>query len=141
MIERILLPTDGSKQSSAAEQYAIDIAEAVDAEVHVLYVAETEATYILTVDLDDEELEEYREYGRDVVSEVVGELETRGVPGKGVVRTGRVAQEVVEYAESQDIDHIVIGRQGRGSVSQYLGSTAEKVVRMSKAPVTVVRTS
>lgn len=141
MIDSILIPTDGSEQAEPAVEYGIELAELHDAEIHALYVVETEASYILTVGLDDEAMEEHRKYGEETVTKVIEKASERDLSGKGVVKTGKVAEEISNYANSNRIGHIVIGRQGRGAVEQYLGSTAEKVVRMSKVPVTVVRTS
>lgn len=141
MIETILVPTDGSERAKPAIDYALQLAEVHGADVHALYVVETEASYILTVGIDDEAKEEHRAYGEEKVTEIVEELERRDLTGKGAVRTGKVAEEIVDYSGDKGIDHIVIGRQGRGAVEQYLGSTAEKVVRMSEVPVTVVRTT
>lgn len=140
MTDRILIATDGSDESQAAIDYGGNLAELADSEVHILYVVETQANYILSVGLQENELEEYREFGRETVREATDYLKERGIGSKGIVRTGAVAQEIVDYADDEDIDHIVVGRQGRGAVEQYLGSTAEKVVRMSHVPVTVVRT-
>jgi len=141
MHEKILVPTDGSDAANAAVEYALDLAETCDAELHALYVIETKATYILTVGLDDSEMEEYEEYGEDLVTEVVERASERGLSGaKGVVKKGKIAQEIVEYAEDNDIDSIVIGRQGQGAIEKYMGSTADKVVRMTDLPVTVVGT-
>lgn len=137
MSDNILIPTDGSEQSERAVDYALDLAETLDATVHALYVIETEATYILTVGLNDEEMEEYREYGEETVTEVVNRASERGLDGTGVIRTGRISEEIVEYAQDNDIDNIVVGKQGRGAIEKYLGSTAEKVMRMSNVPVTV----
>jgi len=43
MYERILVPTDGSNVAEAAVDQAIDIATKYDAEVHSLFVADTDA--------------------------------------------------------------------------------------------------
>lgn len=134
----ILIPTDGSEQAEKAVEYGLSLAEAFDAKVHALYVVETKATYIYTVGLSDEDKEEHREYGREVVTDVVERGEERGLGGKGVVRTGRVPQEIVDYADENDVDGIVMGKQGRGAIEQYLGGTAEKVMRMADIPVTVM---
>lgn len=139
MIDKILLTTDGSEQAAPAVSYGLDLAETTGAEVHALYVAETQASYILTVDLDDQSMDEIEAYGKETVTDIVNRASARDLRGKGAVRRGKIASEIVDYAEEKDIDHIVVGRQGRGAVEQYLGSTAEKVVRMSDRPVTVVR--
>jgi len=43
MYERILVPTDGNNVAEAAVDQAIDIATKYDAEVHSLFVADTDA--------------------------------------------------------------------------------------------------
>lgn len=139
MHESILLPTDGSKTSANAVEYGLDLADAFDAHVHVLYVVEKEATYILTVGLSDEETNRHKEYGEETVTEVIERASERGLDGTGVVRVGRVAEEIVEYAEENDIGTIVLGQQGRDSaIDRYLGGTAQKVMKMTDIPVTSV---
>ena len=138
MHENILIPTDGSEQGEHAVRHAVDLAAAFDAKVHALYVVENKATYILTAGLSDEDMQEYRDYGEEVVSEIAERAADRELDAKGVIKTGRISEEIVEYAAGNDIDHIVMGKQGRGAIEKYVGSTAEKVLRMSDIPVTVV---
>lgn len=139
MHDSILIPTDGSETSEPAIEYGLDLAEAFDAEVHVLYVVEKEATYILTVGLSDEEVERHKQWGEDQVAEVVNQASERRLDASGVVKTGKVAQEIVEYAEDNDIGTIVMGQKGRGStIDKYLGGTAQKVMRLTDIPVTSV---
>ncbi|GAB7089832.1 universal stress protein [Halorubrum luteum] len=139
MMDSILIATDGSDQVSNAVDHGLDLAETFDAEVHAIYVVETEASYILTVGVSDAEMEEYRAYGEDVVSDVVERAEERGLSGVGVVKAGKVAQEVSDYAHETDVDCVVVAETGRGALEKYLGSSAEKIVRMCSKPVTVVR--
>ncbi|PSP28126.1 universal stress protein [Halobacteriales archaeon QH_2_65_14] len=138
MTDNVLIPTDGSDRAKDAVEYGLDLAEAYGTKVHVLYVVETKANYILTVELSDEEFEEYEEYGEQVVTEVVDRAADRGLAGTGSVKTGRVPEEIIEYADENDIDHIVMGKQGHGAIEKYLGGTAEKVMRMAGIPVTVL---
>lgn len=139
MHDSILIPTDGSETSENAVQYALDLADAFDAHVHVLYVVEKEATYILTVGLSDEEMERHKQYGEDTVTDVVEQASDRGLDGTGVVKVGRVAEEIVDYAEENEIGTIILGQQGRGSaIARYLGGTAQKVMKMTDIPVTSV---
>lgn len=140
MFENVLIATDGSEKSEKSVNKGLDLAESLGSHVHAVYVVETEATYILTVGLGDDEMDEYKEYGEETVTDVVDRASERGVDGTGVVRTGNVAEEIVEYADEKDIDLIVMGKQGRGAIDKYIGSTAEKVARMSDVPVTIVGT-
>lgn len=139
MYDTILVPTDGSDEAAAAVEHGLDLAEHHDAEVHVLYVIETEATYILTVGLSDSDMDEYREYGEDIVSGIADRAEERGLKTKGVIRSGKIAEEIMDYARDNDVDNIVIAERGRGAVEKYLGSNAEKVARRAATTVTVVR--
>ncbi|ELY53018.1 universal stress protein [Natronococcus jeotgali] len=138
MYDNVLIATDGSDEAEGCIEHGLDVAEAVGARVHVLYVVETKANYILTVGLTDDELRSYREYGKEVVSEVVDRVSERGLSGEGAIRTGRPAEEIVDYAAENDADLVVMGKQGHGAVERHLGSTSEKVIRMIDAPVTVV---
>ena len=137
MYDTVLIATDGSDEAEAGIEYGLDVAEAMGATVHALYVVETKATYILTVGLSDDELEAYREYGEEVVTDVVERSAERGLEGRGVVKTGRPAEEIVDYTERNGVDVVVLGKQGHGAIDRHLGSTPEKVVRMADAPVTV----
>ena len=141
MLDKILIATDGSDEASGAVEHGLDLAEAFDAEVHVIYVVETEASYILTVGVGDKEMEEYRQHGEEIVTAVIEQVEKRGLDGVGVVKTGKIAPEVVSYAESENVDTVVVAERGRGAIEKYLGSNAEKIVRMCSKPVTVVRSS
>lgn len=138
MYDNVLIATDGSDEAEGCIEHGLDVAEAVGARVHVLYVVETKANYILTVGLTDDELRSYREYGEEVVSEVVDRVSERSLSGEGAIRTGRPAEEIVDYAAENDADLVVMGKQGHGAVERHLGSTSEKVIRMIDAPVTVV---
>jgi len=53
---------------------------------------------------------------------------------------GTPAEAIMQYAEEQHVDQIVIGARGQGSVSTLLlGSVVDKVLHLSKLPVLVVR--
>ena len=141
MYEKVLIPTDGSDRAQDAVDHGVELAAAFDATVHALYVIETKAHYVFTAaGHDPAEMDEYRDYGERLVETVVDQAVEAGVDGTGVVKTGSIAQEIVEYADENDVDCIVMGAQGRSGIDKYLiGSTTEKVVRTSNVPVTTVR--
>ena len=52
------------------------------------------------------------------------------------------AIEIVDYARKNGIDLIVMGTHGRGAIAHFfMGSVAERVVRMAPCPVLTVRNS
>lgn len=139
--ERILVPVDGSNRSNEALEYAIETFPAASiTAVHVLEAGRGDIGTLsgMTGDIPDDEpalerSEEILESARRLAAEHDTEIETeRG--------RGRPDRLIVNRAEEDDYDMIVIGSHGRNGVARVLlGSVAEKVVRRSSVPVLVVR--
>jgi universal stress protein A len=71
---------------------------------------------------------------------LMGQQEAKRYRPEYAVRIGAPADEIVRYADSRDIDLIVMGTHGRSGVAHMvMGSVAEKVVREAPCPVLVVR--
>lgn len=81
--------------------------------------------------------------GKQIVVNAKKDLASRGVNEDRtvtVVLDGHPAEELDIYAGSQDIDLVVIGSHGRKGLDRLLiGSVADKVVRVAKVPVLIVR--
>nr|WP_301108441.1 universal stress protein [Sporosarcina sp.] len=57
-----------------------------------------------------------------------------------VVFEGDPAQRVVQYTDSNPLDHLVIGSRGLNAVQEMmLGSVSHKVIKEAKCPVTVIK--
>jgi nucleotide-binding universal stress UspA family protein len=88
----------------------------------------------------DRELESIAREHADEVLSTVEEAVDDSIDLRTVHEVGHPARTTVEYAQTHDVDHVVVGSHGRDGVSRLLlGSVAEKVVRRSPAPVTVAR--
>lgn len=62
-----------------------------------------------------------------------------GIPFEVVYRIGSAWEEILTYAEGNDIDLIVMGRQGHGSLQKvFFGNVTEKVARKAACPVLIV---
>jgi nucleotide-binding universal stress UspA family protein len=144
MYEDILIPTDGSEGARPAIEEAVDLAESFGARVHALFVADTSYPYAgaeaTTVDwnLIVEDLEEE---GKHATGQIRKEGDARGVEVREEVRRSSVVhQAILEYADEEDVDLVVMGTHGRTGLSRFLlGSVTEKVVRTSPIPVLTVR--
>ncbi len=140
-VKKILYPTDFSECSLLAVDYAASYAELAKAELHLLHA---------TI-LHDEEA---GEKGRgtddsDAVVRRLGDMVQERMKSLGsdrkVVKTHRRSfsptSAILEYAEEQDIDFIVMGTHGRRGLRHLMmGSVAEEVVRLAPCPVMTVRT-
>ena len=62
-----------------------------------------------------------------------------GVTFEVEMRIGDAARMILDFAEQNDVDLIILGRQGRGAISQWLlGNVTGKVVRKATCPLLVV---
>lgn len=141
MYDRILIPTDGSAPAEKGANHAIELAAALGATVHALYVADLPGVPRALALRDDEEevRERYREHGREVTGDVRDVAADAGIECVTAMKSGSVHEEIADYAEDENIDVIVIGTAYRGKVGALFGGEAEKVVRTSTVPVTTVR--
>jgi nucleotide-binding universal stress UspA family protein len=138
MTRNILVGYDGSEAAVHALTFATVLARAFGSPVHVLAVVrppefggmvETEAV-----------VEQSREHYQNVL---------RGVQSKHAhepfkihvhIAVGHPAEQIVRFAEGNDIDHIVVGHRGHTLFERWLiGSVARQVVAYAHCAVTVVR--
>jgi nucleotide-binding universal stress UspA family protein len=140
MYERILFPTDGSEGAEAALEHAIDHAVTYDAALHVLYVVEEN---VPVLEAGDVTLLDALEAEGERILEAASERATAAGVGtvQATVGGGSPYRTILEYAEDNDIDLIVMGTHGRTGLGHYLlGSTTEKVVRLADVEVLTSQT-
>jgi nucleotide-binding universal stress UspA family protein len=137
MYDDILIPTDGGEGVDAVLDRAVDIAPD-DSTVHVLYVVDDRAFLTLDDEMKTDVLEDLQAEGTDAVGTVAAELEAAGLEAVTAIRRGTPAEEIVAYAESEDVDVVTMGTQGDDYTQNILGSTAEKVVADASVPVLTV---
>ncbi|SHG99730.1 universal stress protein [Halobaculum gomorrense] len=137
MYESILIPYDGTDEAQKGAKHGIELAAALGASVHALYVIDLPgAPRALALRDDEEEMrEEYREYGEEVLGNICEYATERGVDCETAFRTGTISEEIVDYAEGSGMDAIVMGSAYRGKLGGILGGTTDKVVRTSTVPV------
>lgn len=139
MYDAILVPTDGSSDARKGAEHAVGLADALGASVHALYVIQ-EGTNPWNPESLDDQLERAREYGEELTGEVAELAADAGVDCVRATKVGpSVHEEINDYVEEEAIDAIVMGSGFRGSMGGFLGSTADKVLRTARVPVTVLR--
>ncbi|MBX0304784.1 universal stress protein [Haloarcula salinisoli] len=147
MYENILIPTDGSKTANVAVEHAVDLAAKYGATVHALYVVDPDW---LAYSLGSEQLDRIRQGNIGEMDELEADAaEATGVVADAArekdievveaVRGGTPHKIITTYADSNDIDLVVIGSHGRSGVRRaLLGSVTERVLRSTHLPVLVV---
>ncbi len=141
--ERILVPTDGSVGVERAIRHAVDLAVEHGAEVNALYVVNSGAYVGTPMESAGQGVDQLlREEAEKAVEEVAAVCDDYEVPVETAILNGSPSREIVQYAEAEDCDLIVMGTHGRGGIDRLLlGSVAEKVVRSSTVPVLTIRVS
>ena len=140
-LKRILVPLDFSANSTRALDYARGLAEKFDAALHLVHVCEVPS--MMTASMDAYAIA-YTDWSQRLGEEAEAEL-NRIKAGLRVRATtevlfGNPAKAIVEDAETNNADLIVMGTHGHGAVMHVLmGNVAERVVRMAPCPVLTVR--
>ena len=141
-LQTILVPLDASELSRSALPFAEDLAKALGASLVVMHaIVPTAIAYpgAEPVAIPQSVITDIEASAHAFVRGIAGELTARGLKAKPVVLTGPAAEAIVEVAEAESADVIVMSTHGRSGVPRLLlGSVSEAVVRRSSVPVTLV---
>lgn len=142
MGEHVLVPFDGSPLSQRALDRALR--DHAEDRITVLYVIDP-VLAVYEAELEglpgaSSWFETVSEHAEEVCARASEQADQQGCAVTTVTETGRPARTIIEYAADHGVDHIILGSHGREGVSRFvLGSVAERVMRQSPVPVTVVR--
>ncbi len=130
MWKRILIPLDGSNLAEQALAYAEELAVAFSSELVLLYVSESRE-------------KQYHHMHQLYVEEVAKQLKERfkkRARVKTVVLSGEPAEEIIGYAEKNNISVIIMASHGRSGITGWvMGGVASKVLHTTKVPVMLIR--
>ncbi len=142
-VRKILWPTDFSKNAAAALPYVQSLGEKYQTEVHVLYVIDDlghqeDPWY---GELDKRHMEQIHEWEEKKAKKRLDEICNSYLEGCPLfikhVAIGDPAQKIIETAEKEGLDMIVMASRGRRSHFGF-GSVTEKVTRNTSVPVVTV---
>jgi len=152
MIERILVPLDGSKVGEAAlpyvEELVLKLKPEAKTEVILLQVISSLTHYIIAgeasvqVPYNEKELEQIKKRARKYLNTAGESLKNKGFAVKVKIATGKTAKEIIKAADESRADLIAMSTHGRSGLSRLtFGSVTDKVLRTGTVPVLVVRAS
>jgi nucleotide-binding universal stress UspA family protein len=140
-IEHILVPLDFSEYSDHALDYAIPFASKLQARLTLLHVIEAfPVSDAEAVMLPPDYFMELEVRANRQLRSYLEHVTTAGLKGEVAVVHGTPFQVITETAKERQVDLIIMGSHGRTGLRHlWLGSVAERVVRLAPCPVLVVR--
>ncbi|HEX9475604.1 MAG TPA: universal stress protein [Candidatus Dormibacteraeota bacterium] len=139
-VKRIVVGVDGSDPGKHAVEWAARLAKAMRSEVIAVYALDIPVAlpdpYTIPLYLDNKVRAGIE---ADLVNKWCRPLKTAGVRYRAVLQDGRPASVIMDVADSEKADLVVLGRRGRGEVTELLlGSVSHEVVLHSKRPVLLI---
>lgn len=142
-IQKILCPMDFSEFSVKAYDYAQSLAQHYGAKLllqHVVQPLTSTYPYYAFPDTINEVFWNLDSHAEKKLAEFVAERRMSGFEIERFVHNGTVPDSVLEFAEKEGVDIIVMGTHGRQGFDRLtMGSVTEKVLRKAHCPVLVVR--
>ncbi len=148
-ISKIVIPMDGSMNSIEAAYYALKMAEKYDSAVALVHVINIDPNlqllgiYRLSYpETIRKTVEEARTEAQKWFTEIIRDAEQKRIRIKSDIIDSpiSVVAALVNYADQERADLIVIGTRGRSGISKMLlGSVASGVVTYAPCPVLIVR--
>jgi nucleotide-binding universal stress UspA family protein len=143
-INRFLAPIDFSEYSEKAFDYALKLAERVPAQITLINIDEM---FQSIYPEDSLQLYNNEDAIRERIEKIQEQIRTYVQKGQeknidthyAIVRGDSVSEKLLEHINGEQYDLVVMGTHGRTGIKHlFLGSIAEKIVRLSPIPVLTV---
>lgn len=145
-----MVALDGSESAVKAADYALVITKGLNAEliaIHavrtedVLYEARNMLTDIETVTTGDPMLQKVKEDAQRWFNTIKQKSSANGIPLRTglVISPTEIEDTIVDYADREDVDLIVIGGGKSGLKERLLGSITSRVATQTKRPILVAK--
>lgn len=144
MYKKIVAPLDGSNLSECSLEHVAALAKGCQIpSVVLLNVVEPPTRYTgytgISQDALDKIRKEFRAQNEEYLDKVANKLKKKGINASPVIVEGKPADEILNYADKEQADLIIMSTHGSSGFSRWaFGSVADKVIRHSPVPVLVV---
>ncbi|MGC2165759.1 MAG: universal stress protein [Gallionella sp.] len=140
---KILVPVDGSANGRRAVVHVVQLIALLKQvpQILLLNVQRNVASGNVKLFISHETIDEhYKEHGNAALDSAREVLDTAGFAYQYHISVGSPASAIAQYAQHQQVDLIVMGRQGQGGLhSLVLGSVVNNVLNLAEIPVLLVK--
>jgi nucleotide-binding universal stress UspA family protein len=149
-IRKILVPIDGSKNSSRALDAAINLAKFTKSRIVALYVLPTDVSSLSIIELMKPlssiqsigYIEKLNKTGKKIIDNAHIRCEKNKISFSSKIIKGNPGFDTIKFAHNKknSIDLIIMGSRGEGHAEEILlGSVSYHVIHKSKIPVMIVK--
>ncbi|UCC39535.1 MAG: universal stress protein [Candidatus Aminicenantes bacterium] len=141
-LKKILWTTDFSDEAQEALLYADAFRKTFKAQLIALHVVPdfSSALYSTTYVIRGELSKRVDFLKREAKAKLETLKKAKKLPLKIIVKEGTASKKIIETAEEEKVDMIVIGRRGMSAIEKlFIGSVANQVLRTSSVPVLVTK--
>lgn len=141
-MKRILVPTDFSEHAEYALKVAAQIAKKNDGEIFLVHMLElpNQMADAVSHGADIPEIMLFMKKAHEKLEDLLESDYLEGVKVSEAIKYERAFEGIVKHSEKNDIDLVVMGSHGASGFQElFIGSTTEKIIRNSEAPVLVIK--
>jgi nucleotide-binding universal stress UspA family protein len=139
MLETVLIPLDGSTLAECAISHGVAIAQTFNARIVLLHILEEPSVTNTQQAVDPLNWHIRKSEARAYLDYVAARMEQSRLPTQSVILDGRAADQIVAYAESHNVDLIVLSSHGQSGLSNWsVSSIAEKVTHRASTSLMLV---
>ena len=140
-MKRILVPIDGSQYSDLAMEKAKEFAKVFESSIVLLHVNDFhQHLFNYNTGVEEHFLEMFDQISVEILQDGKTKLKELGDVVETVKLEGSVANKIIEYANSNDFDLVIIGSHGKGAIHNFLmGGVAHKITLHVNKSVLIAR--
>jgi len=142
MFKKMLVPLDGSELAEVVFPYAKELAGRLDIEVILLYVGTQALRKFVPMHRAyiERAAEIIRHQAQEVQKKTGIKPGSKPIKSRGEIGEGYPAEEILHYADENKVDLLLLATHGHSGLKRWvLGNVADKILRVSKIPVLLVR--
>jgi nucleotide-binding universal stress UspA family protein len=130
MYQKILVPVDGSKLAECVIPHVEYIANGCKSK-EVVFARVVEPAY---------PIETHKKEAEDYLRNLLNRVHFEASASRSEILMGTTAENLIEYAEHNDVDLVIIATHGRSGIGRWVwGSIADRILRAGAVPVFMVR--
>lgn len=141
-MKRILVPTDFSTRAENALKVAAQIARKNNCEIHLLHMLEipSQMNDAITGGTAIPEIMLFLQKAKETMQFIKEKSYLQGLRIIDSIQLEKASHGILSFINKEDIDLTVMGANGISGFEEFiLGSTTEKVVRLSPIPVIIIK--